>query len=397
MQEPQAPAFAQNPAQRVIELEAENERLRRELSDRTEAMLSVAGFSRSALPPANFTIAGLEERILLLDAEGLIRYVNSGMAQLLGAQDKSEVLRSPLAQWDGRGLLPRGLLPAFAQAARNYQSTLVTEQEIASAALPGSAAQQDQQPAMLRFVAHCLDGKVQIVIQDVTQLRKIESSFARYVSPDIISQLLSLPPAELMRVQRRSVSVMFTDLRGFTRLCEQLEAGAVSSLLNSHFEQMVAAVHSYGGTVDKLMGDGMMAVFGAPLPQPDFALRALAAGLAMQERHARWLQQQGQLNQPTPGLGIGIATGEVVVGNIGAPERLDFTAIGLVVSLSARLCSAAESGQLIAETQTYRTAKEQLKQGATIAVPRMEFAPSGSLQLKNISAPVEVVSVMAKS
>lgn len=381
-------------SQRVLELEAEVERLRRELSDRAEAMLSVAGFSRSALPPANFTIAGLEERVVLVDGAGLIRYLNSGMAQLLGSADKNEVLRTPLLQWEGRGALPRGLLPAFVQAARNYQSTLVTEQEIPVEA-PAGADEAPAPPTVLRFVAHCTGDKVQVVVQDVTQLRRVEQSFARYVSPDVISQLLALPPGELMRVQRRRVSVMFTDLRGFTRLCEQLEPAAVSVLLDSHFEEMIAAVHAHGGTVDKLMGDGMMAVFGAPLPQADYSLRALSAGLSMLERHERWIERQTREGLPTAGLGIGMATGEVVVGNIGAPERLDYTAIGLVVSLAARLCSAAESGQFIVETQTYRSAKEQMKQGATIAVPRMEFAPSGALTLKNISAPVEIVSVRA--
>lgn len=383
---------AMSDSQRIVELEAELAQLRRELSERTDALVSVAGFSRSALPPAKFTIAGLEERVLLVDADGLIRYVNSGMAQLLGAGDKAELLRTPLASWDGRGRVPRGLLPAFVQAARNYQSTLVSEQELPTAE-DSSQPAANSRTQVLRFVANCSEGRVQVVVQDVTQLRNVERSFARYVSPDVISQLLELPAAELMQVQRRRVSVMFTDLRGFTRVCEQLPAAEVSSLLDSHFELAVGAVHEFGGTVDKLMGDGMMAIFGAPLPQADYSLRCLAAALALQDRHLQWLCRQQETGQPAPGLGIGIATGEVVVGNIGAPERLDFTAIGLVVSIAARLCAAAETGQILAETQTYRMARDEMKTGASISVPRMEFAPAGSLQLKNVSFPVEVVNV----
>jgi class 3 adenylate cyclase len=380
-----------NPQQRIAELEAEVARLRQQLSEGSSALFSVAGLSRSALPPAKFTIAGLEERVLLVDSDDQIRYANSGMAQLLGAGDKAELLRTSISVWEGKGLIPRGLLPAFVHAARNHNSTLVSEQEIDL----GDAQGKPATPHTLRFVANNTEGRVQIVVQDVTQLRNVERSFARYVSPDIISQLLTMPAEDLKRVQRRKVSVMFTDLRGFTRVFEQLSPADVSSMLDSHFELAVGAVHEFGGTVDKLMGDGMMAIFGAPLPQPDYSLRCLAAALSMQEKHPRWVEKQQAAGQPTPGLGVGIATGEVVVGNIGAPERLDFTAIGLVVSIAARLCAAAENGQVLAETQTYKVAKEEIKTGVGIAVPRMEFAAAGSLQLKNVSFPVEVVNVKA--
>jgi class 3 adenylate cyclase len=378
--------------ERIAQLEAEVLELRRQLSDRTDALFTMGGFKASALPPATFTIAGLEEQVLVVDEGGLIRYVNSGMATLLGGDGKQALLRSPLARWDGQGMLPRGLLTALVEAARTASGTLVSEHEFSHWIAPSSSIGVNSAPTpmILRFVAHRLEHSVQVVAQDVTRLRLIERSFARYVAPEVIGQLLALHPDELMRVQRRTVTLLFTDLRGFAAICESLAPSSVCELLNAHYE--VDCVIGCNGTVDKLMGDSLMAVFGAPQDQADFAVRALATASAMQRRHSEWLRGQSP-GAPAPGLGIGLATGEVVVGNVGTPQLMDYTAIGLVVSLAARLCHAAHSGQVLIDVPTYQAAKAQLAVGGTLELPRLSFEPAGSMRFKNISALVEVLSV----
>jgi class 3 adenylate cyclase len=381
-------------AARIAELEAEVERLRLQLSAQTDALFTMGGFKVSEMPPTNFTIAGLEERVLVVDSENNIRYANTGMAELLGAEDKHDLLRAPLSRWDASGKLHRGMLTALVDATRAAARTLVSEHEFSHWLAPTSSigVHTIPQSMVLRFVSYRTEGSVQIVVQDISRLRLIERSFARYVAPEVIGQLLSLHPDELMRVQRRTVTVLFSDLRGFTALCESLAPAAVCTLLNRHFEDAVDAVILHRGTVDKLMGDSLMAVFGAPQDLPDFAVRALAAARAMQQSHKEWMRVQGDNTAP-PGLGIGLATGEVVVGNVGTPQLMDYTAIGLTVSLASRLCHAAHAGQVLIDVSTYNEAKRQLRSGTALDLPRLSFQPAGSMRFKNVNAPVEVISV----
>jgi len=380
--------------QRIEELEAEVARLRRALDQRTNALFTVGGFKATNLPPTNFTISGLDERVLVVDEDGLIRYANSGMAELLGAADKHDLLRSPLSRWDGHGMLTSGLLTALVEAARSTNDTLVSEHEFSHWPAPRESIGPQTVPVatVLRFVAHRTEGSVQIVAQDVTRLRLIERCFARYVAPEVIGELLALPPDELMKVQRRTITVMFTDLRGFTTVCENLAPAAVCEMLNQHFEVLVDCVRTCRGTVDKLMGDSLMAVFGAPQDQPDFAVRAMAAAATMQQCHDKWLAHLSE-SFPKPGLGIGLATGEVVVGNVGTLQLMDYTAIGLSVSLASRLCHSAHAGQTLIDVATYKTARRQIDAGSKVELPRLSFKPSGHMRLKNISQPVEVLSV----
>ena len=394
-----------NPASRVAELEAEVDRLQSLLAEQVGQLFNLGEAAQSALPPSNFTIAGLEERVLLVDAEGSIRYANSGMAELLGAPDKHVLLRTSLAQWEGVGALPRGFLSGLVEATRTRQQTLVSEHEFplghglgltagsATASEPGSG----QQRVKLRLIASPVEGRVQVLVQDVTYLRWIEHSFKRYVSKEVLELLLAVPPDQLRRVERRQVSVLFTDLRGFSKLCQEEEPDSVCILLNQHFQHVVEVIQRHKGTVDKLIGDSVMAIFGAPLVTGQHALQALLAAVDILRTHDEWVERRVAAGWPTLAVSIGIATGEVVVGNVGTEERMDFTVLGHTVNLASRLVGEAKPGQLLTEPATHRAASKSIAElggsGKAADLPHMGFSAIGTLHLKNITEPVEVLAV----
>jgi adenylate cyclase len=138
--------------------------------------------------------------------------------------------------------------------------------------------------------------------------------------------------------ERKEVTILFSDIRGYTTLTENLGAAEVVSLLNQYFETMVEAVFNHEGTLDKFIGDALMAVFGAPLPLTEnHAWRSVQSALDMRHRLAEFNRRRIIQAQPQINIGIGISSGEVVSGNIGSHKRMDYTVIGDGVNLSSRL------------------------------------------------------------
>ncbi len=179
----------------------------------------------------------------------------------------------------------------------------------------------------------------------------IKSVLGRYVSPAVAEQILAEGDLQTAG-ERREITVLFADIRGFTAIAEKLPPERVVALLNDYLAAMTEAVFQHGGTVDKFLGDGLMAVFGAPLAYADHATRALACAQAMQtafrKLQPRW-QAQGVSRL---GLGVGLSTGEVIVGNIGSRQRLDYTAIGDAVNTAQRLQSLATDHQILLSAAT---------------------------------------------
>ncbi|MCD6118769.1 adenylate/guanylate cyclase domain-containing protein [bacterium] len=381
---------------RIAKLNAELDRLVQKVRESEVALLSVAEVKRSLLPPSSFTIVGLEEFVLLIDKDGLIRYANTGMARLLGAKSKKELLKSELSQWD-KGILGAGFLQVFANEARHSKQTHVVERKVKGLQLPTEEEAEHGRDATLRIVANSIEDQVQIVIQDITELRWLECSFSRYVSHQVIDKLRLVAHDALMSVNRKSVSVLFTDLRAFTSMSQEMEPSDVCAFLNEYFERLVESVNNYEGMVDKFVGDGLIAVFGAPLEHEDYALRALLAAREMQSAYSELAKERSNKGFPAPGLGIGIATGDVVVGNVGTIDRMDYTVIGHTVNLASRLCGAAKGGEILTEPETYIRAHEMISDTEFKAeMPRMSFEPVGKIKLKNIDESVDVIQMIVR-
>lgn len=174
-----------------------------------------------------------------------------------------------------------------------------------------------------------------VVLEDISQEKRMKTTMYRYMTPGVAERVMALGDDALMVGERKEVTILFSDIRGYTSLTEKLEAADVVSLLNTYFETMVEAVFNHEGTLDKFIGDALMAVFGAPLPLQEHAWMSVQSALDMRRRLA-------EFNATRPDdmkikIGIGISSGEVVSGNIGSQKRMDYTVIGDGVDISSRL------------------------------------------------------------
>src|SRR5271157_3585973 len=223
--------------------------------------------------------------------------------------------------------------------------------------------------------------------ESLQQKERIQSAFGRYVSDYVLNQLLQTPDGDELSGAEREVTILFADIRRFTRLSEGMKARDVVGLLNDVFQLLSDRILARGGTIDKFIGDSVMAYFGAPAAQPDHALRAVSAAedivRAVAERSAR-ARAQG-----TPGaapimvdVGIGIHSGLVVVGNIGSDRRTDFTAIGDAVNVAHRLEKLARPREILVSEAVQRRVR-----GAF----RLRF--EGERQLSGRVEPVHVYAV----
>jgi adenylate cyclase len=176
-----------------------------------------------------------------------------------------------------------------------------------------------------------------VVLEDISQEKRMKATLYRYMTPGVAEQVMALGDDVLMVGERRDVSILFSDIRSYTSLTEKMEAADVVSLLNNYFETMVEAVFTFEGTLDKFIGDALMAVFGAPLPLENHAWMAVQSALDMRRRLAEFNHRRHQMAQPQIRIGIGISSGEVVSGNIGSQKRMDYTVIGDGVDISSRL------------------------------------------------------------
>ncbi len=207
----------------------------------------------------------------------------------------------------------------------------------------------------------------------------------RYHSPAVVSRILQSEGQDgEMRAQEREVTVMFCDLVGFTTICEQLAPGETAALLNAFLTRMTDVVFEHEGTLDKFLGDALLAVFGAPLDQPDHAQKAVEAALAMRralvELNAR---QEG----PALEMRIAISTGVAIAGDIGSPRRREFTVLGDVVNTAARIeDELAGPGQIVVSGQTWDRVKDHVK-GRTMG-SRTLRGRAGVLDFYEIEPPV---------
>jgi adenylate cyclase len=200
-----------------------------------------------------------------------------------------------------------------------------------------------------------------IILEDISREKRMKAAMYRYMTPKVAEQVMALGDDSLMVGERKDVTVLFSDIRGYTTLTENLGASEVVTLLNQYFETMVEAVFTHEGTLDKFIGDALMAVFGAPLPLTEkHTLMAVRSALDMRRRLVEFNQHRVIDNQPLIRFGIGISSGEVVSGNIGSQRRMDYTAIGDAVNLSARLESLTkEYGcDIIISESTYRNCSD---------------------------------------
>jgi adenylate cyclase len=243
--------------------------------------------------------------------------------------------------------------------------------------------------AALRNAAQERLGQV-LIVEDLTELRRsqrraehIQRIFGQYVHHTVVEQLINDPGALHLGGETRVVTIIFADIRDFTRLGEMASPQELVNLLNDYLGVLTQAIWEEKGTLTMFIGDALMAIFNAPLPQPDHALRGVRAAWAMRQAIEQYQATHGTAVPPVA-YGIGVNTGPAVVGNIGARERLqNYTAIGDAVNIAARLQTSASANQILLSATTYDLARD--------AINARPLAP---LALKNKLEPVQAYELL---
>jgi len=200
---------------------------------------------------------------------------------------------------------------------------------------------------------------VVIAIEDISDINKVKNTFKRYVSKQVVDNLLDDETNLNLGGENREVTILFTDIRGFTSMAEKMKPEKVVLTLNEYFSEMIDIVFKHNGTLDKIIGDELMIVFGAPLSSDDDTERALNTAIEMQNKIEDLNKVRKKRKEPPILVGAGINKGQVVSGNIGSRDMMDYTVVGDTVNLGSRLCSAASAGEIIVSGRV-KNSTEQL-------------------------------------
>jgi adenylate cyclase len=211
----------------------------------------------------------------------------------------------------------------------------------------------------------------------------IKRAFTRYVARQVVDEILKDPEKLALKEERRDVTVLFCDMRGFTPLAERLTPEEVVGVLNDFYTLMVDTTAKNDGIVDKFLGDGVMAIFGAPIVHDDHALRAVKTALAMQAGVAELSRRRAREGKEPIAVGIGVSAGEAVAGTVGTEDRMEYTVIGDSVNLAARLESNAKPGQILISQRTYQKVEGLVN-----------VRPLGAIRVKGKEEQVEVYEVL---
>jgi len=331
-------------------------------------------------------VRDLAEGVMVIGSDGIIEAVNEAALQILEKKRKDLLGKTLAAAFftdDNNDEFIQAVLDAVYERGRQRESYLPFR--------VGGTVKQ------LRAVSSYLrDGEevigVILVISDITELvdlrdaiqamntiqnlnrqlelrnRVLQETFGRYLSDEIVSEILDSPEGWKLGGQKRTLTVMMSDLRGFTALSERMPPQDLITMLNHYFSQMYEEIERYHGTLIEFEGDGMLVIFGAPTPTETHASDAVAAALGMQKRMKevnRWNREQWY--EPIA-MGIGINTDAMILGNIGSEKRTKYGVLGAAVNLTGRIESYTTGGQILISPGTRDAIPEELQIVNTLQV-----------------------------
>lgn len=249
-------------------------------------------------------------------------------------------------------------------------------------------AQQETEKSLIHLEAlsreitelnRSLTDKVRQQVDEIERVGRLK----RYLSPLVVQKVVEKKEGIGLVSNRKNLTVLFSDIRGFTSVTETMEPESAIELLNEYLSEMTKIIYEEGGTLDKFMGDGIMAFYGDPIEYEDHARRAVNTAIKMQERLKELREKWHSDGQEILKIGIGINTGYVTVGNIGCEDHLDYTVIGNNVNLAARLQSLAKEGEIIISPRTYASVKDMISADEI-----------GKIEIKGFHKPVDVYKVI---
>jgi adenylate cyclase len=234
---------------------------------------------------------------------------------------------------------------------------------------------------------------ISIFISSEKERLWIKETFSRYISPVYVSELVKNPESIRLGGQKALITAIFADLRDFTAYCEAESPETIINKLNEYYTEMTAAVFNHGGTLDKYLGDGFMAFFGAPVSDPEHALSAVSSAIEMSSRMAELNARWNEKEEKTFKMGIGINSGQAVIGNIGSESRMDYSAMGRDVNIASRLEDLNKSYNteiMIGESTVSMIDPQKLPAG-------WEFYALGEAQLPGLSGKIKIYSIRTVS
>lgn len=273
-------------------------------------------------------LKSLSNGVITLDSERRIEKVNEAARKLLGLGD--ECLHRPLDQVFGPD--NAWISGSVDKVAASGAIDLTLDTDIR---LPRDAVAVNLTTVPLIDINETNIGYM-LVIEDISREKRVKTTMARYMTKEIMDKLLD-GGDDLLGGSAQEVTVLFSDIRSFTTISEAIGARETVSMLNGYFTEMVEVIFAHGGILDKYIGDAIMALFGAPLPGPEDADAAVRVANDMMRVLRKLNDQRRARAEPPIDIGVGLATGEVVAGNIGSPKRMDYTVIGDAVNLASRL------------------------------------------------------------
>ncbi|MFB6346660.1 MAG: adenylate/guanylate cyclase domain-containing protein [bacterium] len=323
------------------------------------------------------SFAGLDEKLLDVGSERVVQYANSSFC---------EAVNIPREEVVGQLLKDVDHLPFGDGVLSNLCDQVEQENEpvdYSTSYVNPTTGEQEH----VEISVHPSGDGFQVIIEDRSEEHRIEKAFQQYVGSNVLEKLRESDERDFEFPERRDVIVMFADLRGFTRLSEELPPGDVRQVLNACFDRIIQVIYDYDGTVDKIIGDEIMAFFGAPLDMPDHTARALHCAVEIGQQHEQLRQQWKSEGKNMPPIGIGVQTGQAVVGNVGSRLQQDYTAIGPPVNLAARLCGAASAGEILTTSRVYENVLEQ----AGLSTDDTEYDRTGEYKQRTYGGKVEEV------
>ena len=224
---------------------------------------------------------------------------------------------------------------------------------------------------------------------------EIRATFGRYITDDVVATLLENPDGAKLGGERRLITILTSDLRGFTALAERLSPEEVVKILNIYLGIMAEVISEYQGTIDEFMGDGILVLFGAPMLREDDPQRAVACAIAMQLAMMRVNQEMAKLGRSELGMGIGINTGEVVVGNIGSAKRTKYGVVGSQVNLTYRIESYTTAGQILISAATHQAVTKPVTNLPDHLQTELQIDESKEVIPKGVKEPITIYSIRA--
>lgn len=384
----------------VLRSDYERLRIAYELQDTIGSELNVDVLMQKIIDSAfNFLMAD-RGAILLFDEDGQLR---PRVTKTVGSSDDPEIglsttiinvvisdkkgVISSDAMMDSRfksskSIMMQGIRSSMAVPLM-YRDELMGMMYLDSKIATGAFSEKDLQ------IFTAIAQQAGALLDNIRQARRLEQEaltrekFSRLLSPNLVEELVSGNLEVTKGGQRRPVTILFADIRGFTSLTERSDATHIVEMLNEYFERMVELIFENMGTLDKFIGDEIMVLWGAPVKQDDHAMRAVRTAWQMQRDLEAYNVEREERGQRPLHVGIGICSGECVVGYMGSTRKMEYTAIGDSVNTASRLCDLAAPMEIIIAAPTHRDVRDH--------VHVEELAPT---QVKGKAEPLQIFRVV---